>query len=208
MVLDAPPVLVDEPVVITAQQDQIVQIGGTTVGPMSDVMTMHPGLPATTREPATTVTMPKLTSQPARDQPGPPPHTKSPGMVIDGTFHDRITGQSAGGLIGDHRARLRLGHSGGLRALGEGFEVGVDRHLNRAGRGITTGGGQFHQTVGQPCRIRVEHSRLGIRRDRIGPLPDRRLHHVQVGTGKMSGQPPLHPVQRMLDEQSSPLRSI
>ena len=45
-VLDAPPVLMEETVVITAQQDQIVQIGGAAVGPMLDVVTMHPGLPA------------------------------------------------------------------------------------------------------------------------------------------------------------------
>jgi hypothetical protein len=55
-------VLVHETVVITAQQDQIAQIGGTTVGPMLDVVTVHPGFPAAPREPAATVTMPKLTS--------------------------------------------------------------------------------------------------------------------------------------------------
>ena len=59
---DGPSVFVEEPVVISTQQDQIVEVGGSPVGPMLDVVAMDPTLMRTSRESAATVPMPELTS--------------------------------------------------------------------------------------------------------------------------------------------------
>lgn len=40
--LDAIPVLVDEPVVMRAEEDQIVEVGRTAVGPVPDVVGIEP----------------------------------------------------------------------------------------------------------------------------------------------------------------------
>ena len=79
-------------------------------------------------------------------------------MVVDSTLEDRITGQSAGGLIGDDRSTLDLGHPG-FGTFDEGFQIGVDHDLSGSRTVlITGGGGQFDQTVRHPLRIRIEQS--------------------------------------------------
>jgi hypothetical protein len=42
---------VDQPVVVVAQQDEVVQVRGTAVGPVDEVMRVEPPLPLAPREP-------------------------------------------------------------------------------------------------------------------------------------------------------------
>ena len=79
-------------------------------------------------------------------------------MVIDHTFDQRIAGESAGGLVGDHRTTLDLGHPG-LGVLDQCVEIGVNHDLSWSRTVLITGGGtEFDQTVGHPLRIRIEQS--------------------------------------------------
>ncbi len=62
VVFDTPPVLMEEPVVVTAEQDQIAQIGGSTVGPMGLVVGMDETSFGASRPDTSPVSMPQLTS--------------------------------------------------------------------------------------------------------------------------------------------------
>ena len=57
---DAPLVFVEEPVVVSAQQDEIVEVGGPTVGPMLDVVAVDEAEVGTARELASAVSSPEL----------------------------------------------------------------------------------------------------------------------------------------------------
>ena len=70
VVFDRPSVLMEEPVVVTAEEDQIVQIGGSSIGPMCLVMGVEPTFERTSGPPAVPVPMPELVTQPGWDQPG------------------------------------------------------------------------------------------------------------------------------------------
>jgi len=59
---DGPSVLVEEPVVESTKQHEILQIGGPTISPMGDVMPMNPTLVGTTDESAARIAMPELTA--------------------------------------------------------------------------------------------------------------------------------------------------
>lgn len=68
--LDLPPMLVDEPVVVTTQQDQIVQMGGLALGPVSAMVTVNEVSLRTAGDPAAAIPEPELTPQPGRCEAG------------------------------------------------------------------------------------------------------------------------------------------
>ena len=105
----APVVFVEEPVVVPAQQDQIVQVGGPTVGPMFDVVAVDVADPSTSGELTATVPGPELTTQPAGNGPGPAADAEDLTVVVDRGLHDRITRQPACRLIGEDRSRFQFG---------------------------------------------------------------------------------------------------
>ena len=90
VVFDNPSVFVEEPVVISAEQDQIVQIGGSTVSPMGPMVGLNEVSGATTGELTATITMPELVTQPGRDQTGTTSDPQHFGVVVDGTFDQRV----------------------------------------------------------------------------------------------------------------------
>jgi hypothetical protein len=57
---DLPSVFVEEPVVVSAEEDQIVQIGGSTISPVSDVMGVDEIPGSTTRETTAPIPIPEL----------------------------------------------------------------------------------------------------------------------------------------------------
>jgi hypothetical protein len=59
---DGPAVFVEEPVVEGAEQDQVGEVGGPTVSPMLDVVSVDPTSVGTSDEPTSCVPMPELTS--------------------------------------------------------------------------------------------------------------------------------------------------
>ena len=62
VVLDGPSMFVEEPVVVTAEEDQIVQVGGSSVCPMCLVMSVEPTWEGTSRPSTATITEPELTT--------------------------------------------------------------------------------------------------------------------------------------------------
>jgi hypothetical protein len=60
--LDLPAVFVDEAMVISAEQDQILQIGETEIGPMFAVMDVEEVSFRTAGEPAASIPEPELAS--------------------------------------------------------------------------------------------------------------------------------------------------
>ena len=60
VVFDRPSVLMKEPVVVSAEEDEIVQIGGSSIGPMGLVMGMDEVSAATAGELTASVSMPEL----------------------------------------------------------------------------------------------------------------------------------------------------
>jgi hypothetical protein len=60
VVFDRPSVFMQEPVVVTTEEDQIVQIGGSSIGPMLLVVGVEPSLERTSRPPTASVPMPEL----------------------------------------------------------------------------------------------------------------------------------------------------
>lgn len=88
--LDLPPMLVDEPVVVTTQQDQIVQIDGPALGPVSAMVTVNAVSLRTAAEPAAAIAEPELTPQPGRYEAGAMPDPQHPTMVGDHTLHHGV----------------------------------------------------------------------------------------------------------------------
>jgi len=84
MVIDAPSVFMEEPVVEPAQQDQIVQIGRTTVRPMSPMMGVDEIPGSTTRELTASIPIPELRT--TGPEPDPPDSLENPSRSIPPTY--------------------------------------------------------------------------------------------------------------------------
>ena len=109
IVCDLPYVFVEEPVVPSAEKDQIVQVGGSALAPVEDVVGVDPGGPSAAGEPASPVAGLEQPSQPPGDRHGPPSHPDDPVVPLDGAFDDRITGQPSGGVVGYQGAQPGFG---------------------------------------------------------------------------------------------------
>ena len=60
VVFDRPSVFVEEPVVVSAEEDQIFQVGGSSIGPMGLVVGVEPTFEPTSRPLTASVSMPEL----------------------------------------------------------------------------------------------------------------------------------------------------
>src|SRR3954453_4500295 len=95
--LDPPAALVDCPVVRRAQQDEVVEIGRTAVGPVPDVVGVKE--PLATAEPAASVAQEQEPVQPGRHVAvGAAEPDDLAVFVVDDRLQASIAGQTAGGL--------------------------------------------------------------------------------------------------------------
>ena len=177
VVFDLPSVLMEEPVVITTEQDEIVQIGGSSISPVSDVMGMEPTFERdirgidSLRPDARAGDVTRLGSTGNDD--------RSPTLSCGHRRHIRRSGSQ------ERRRAVSLAITGPpsnsatpvvSEFSSQCFQVGVDDDLGRSRPVlIISSGGQFDQTVGHPLRIRVEDPRFGIGWNPISPFPDRRI---------------------------------
>jgi hypothetical protein len=154
MPADPPPALVDQPVVGVAQKDQVLQVGGSAVGPVDQVVGVEPPPALAPGEPAgPLVPVGEDPEEGAPDGPAPPPdpHRVAPGLQnpLDGP----VAGQAA------DRLRRKPSSSLGLRQPRrfclllpeEGLGPGVDHHRGR----VRLSGGQIHEGIGHPGRRRI-----------------------------------------------------
>ena len=93
---DGPFVFVDEPMVKTAQGDEIVEVGWSSVGPVHDVVDLGPAGAATGWEPAALVTGPDQSSEPGRDGAGGSAYSDhAVGWVGYGELEAGVAGEAA-----------------------------------------------------------------------------------------------------------------
>lgn len=76
---------------VSAQQDEVAQVGGATIGPVGLVVGMNPTVMGTAGETASSIPEPELPTQPTRDHPGATTHPENPSVVGDAALDDRIT---------------------------------------------------------------------------------------------------------------------
>lgn len=108
-----PVVFVKKPVVKTAEEHQVVQVGGASVDPMPAVMDLHPFGAVTSRPLAVVIAGFDQSSQPAGNRPTVPTHPHHDVVLIDGGFDHRVTGETSGGFVGNHRTPGYLGNTTG-----------------------------------------------------------------------------------------------
>lgn len=107
---DVPAVLMEKAVVEAADEDEIVQVGGPSLGPGLDVMDLKPaGVAASGMLAVATVTVVDELPEPSRNPSGPSTdtdgHSVRPGDGSDGC----ITGKSLCRLVGDDGTVVQLG---------------------------------------------------------------------------------------------------
>jgi hypothetical protein len=105
--------LVNKPVVKPTEKDEIVEIGGASIGPVLDVMGLHPSDAVTSDPPAVMIPGFDQPSQPAGDRPTVSTHSDHDVVPMDGDFDHGVTGETSSGLVGDHRTPGYLGDTTG-----------------------------------------------------------------------------------------------
>ncbi len=98
---DVPTVLVNKPVVKTTQQDQIVEVGGSTLSPMLDVMDLYPSAVLASRELTHGVSIMDHTTQPAGNDAAVATNANHLWAVMNDRFDHGVTTQTLCGLIGN-----------------------------------------------------------------------------------------------------------
>lgn len=125
---DVPSVFVNKPVMEPAEQNQIVQIGGPTLGPVLDVVDLEPAcVPTPDPLASPPVAVVDESSQPAGDGPAVSSHTDDDTAVGDDGFENTVTGESSRCFVGNESRVGQLGDTDGLRS--QCVEVGEDSHL-------------------------------------------------------------------------------
>ena len=112
----------------SAEENQVVQVGGTTVAPVLDVVDLQPACVATAdplASPAIAVVY--QSSQPAGDGPAVPTYTDHGAAVGDDSLENTVTGESSGCFVGNQSRLGQLGDTIGFRS--QCLEVGEDSHL-------------------------------------------------------------------------------
>ena len=96
-----------QPVVIRAQQHQVVQLGGPAVFPVHDVMGVQTAGGPATRHRARGVAVLQRTAQPAADQPRRPPRPDRLPVAFEPHLTGGITGQVLAISIGEQRTQMQ-----------------------------------------------------------------------------------------------------
>jgi hypothetical protein len=142
----------DQAVMGVAQQDEVVEVGGSTICPVDQMVGLDPPLPLAPGEAAPQVTMAEQSRELAGDGPAPPadPHRASSGFQdpldppVAGQPADRV-GSQAGSTLGLGKPRTP-----GRFLSGEDLGPGVDHQSGRRSVLSVPSSGQLHQSVGHP----------------------------------------------------------
>jgi hypothetical protein len=121
-----PATLVDEPVVPPTDEDQIVQVGASAVGPMLDVMHLEERGSAVTGKLAVVVPGLDLSTQPAGDLPRLATDPDWFALLFDGGLDIAVTCEQSVRLIGHHRSTTHLGYASTVFRVGQRIELGMD----------------------------------------------------------------------------------
>jgi hypothetical protein len=115
---------VDEAMMMPTQQDEIVEVGGTTIGPVLDVMNLQPSRVAAAGELASaTVPVIDNASQPSGDDPGVSANSHDGLPIMNDGLENTLASQPSGGLVWHQDSVWELGDA--LVLGGEAFEICV-----------------------------------------------------------------------------------
>ena len=88
---DLPAVPMNQTMVESAKGDQVVEVGGTTIGPVPNVMNLSPLGPAATCEATTLVSALHQAAEPVGNLSGGPTHSHSdPTLPVEGWLDPRV----------------------------------------------------------------------------------------------------------------------
>jgi hypothetical protein len=191
---DGPSVLVDQPVMERAQEDQVVQIGAASTLPPDDVVGLGESARPAPREPTLGVAVPQLAKHPRRRLPGHPPDTNRVAHpFLDHRLNPTRTQEAPGRLGVDQPTTFELT----ARFPGdERLERCMDHHRGPVGIGVAGqgGGGQCHERIGLSS-ICVTHV-LSPRhhRELVGGMLECPGHRRSFGRRELSlqAEPPFH----------------
>ena len=108
---DLPTGIMDEAVVISAQGDEVVEVGWTSVGPVDQVMSVDPAGALAAGEPTSLIPLADLTVEPGRNG---PTYAADPDRAvpsIEDGLEAGVASETAGGLTCDRGSVLDLGDS-------------------------------------------------------------------------------------------------
>jgi hypothetical protein len=153
MACNAPPALVHKPVMERAQQHQVVEIGGSALCPMHEMVGVSPAGSFASGEAASLVTVPHLARKPWRHPSRGAPHTHT----IHRQLHPGVATQTPG------RLDIQKGATFDLGATGAGDKIGSTNVHHQGGPiGVGVGGqagrGDLDKSVGATRRVRLENT--------------------------------------------------
>jgi hypothetical protein len=120
-----PVVLVEPTVVVSAEEDEVVEVGGAVLGPGGDVVDLQPSAVATAGVLAlVSVAVVDEVSEPGRDLSAGSSDADDLFSVSDDPPDQAVAAESLCGGVGDERSVVQLGDT--LVTGGERFEVGED----------------------------------------------------------------------------------
>ena len=143
-----------QPVVIGAEQYQVVQLGGAAVFPVPEVMGVQTAGGATAGNRAHAVAVLERAAQPPVDQPGCSSGTDGLAVTLEPDFTGGITGQVSAFGVGQQRTQMQC----------RGFLLNIDMHHHGGVLPVRAAG-----RLGVPARLDQTHERVNGGRHR-GPL--------------------------------------
>ncbi len=174
-------------VVVLAQKYQVVQVGGSSIGPMSDVVGVEPPGALAVGEPASAVSTAKLGQQPRGNHPGRPADPDDRSVVaVDGEANAGVAAETPERVVADDH----VAPAGAVAAVDEIVDRGVDDHGRSFGWAVgDPGGAELRERVGaagfegNPFSGRVLGGRPGRAGVRAGAVVRGATVLSQIGTG-------------------------
>jgi hypothetical protein len=200
-------VLVDEPMMERADQQEVVQVRAAPVPPPHDVVGLGESSRSAPGEPALAVAVADLAEHPRRRFAGGAAETDHvPGPIFDNALDPSIAEQAPDRLWVDERASIDLAAAD---AALDPIELRVDDHRGPILVGVARdpGRAQGHERVGTADRREVTILLIGHRRDRIGRTLERPNHDRTLRGREVSLEPQPAPLVEVPPrDESGPLR--
>jgi hypothetical protein len=174
-------VLVDEPMMERADQEEVIEVGAAPVPPPHDVVGLGECSRSAPRESTLAVAEADLAEHPRRRFAGGTAETKHvPGPILEHALNPSVTEEAPDRLRVDDRASIDLAAAD---AALEPVELRVDDHGGAILVGVARdpGRAQGHERVGPSGRREGAAPLIGHRRDPIGRTFERSNHDRTLG---------------------------
>jgi hypothetical protein len=205
--LHGPPVLVDEPMMERADQQEVVQVRAAPMPPPHDVVGLGESSRPAPGEPALSVAVADLAQHPRRRFAGSPTEPKDvPGPVLEHALDPSVAEQAPDRLRVDDRATIDLAAAD---AALDPVELRVDDHRGAILVGVASDPSRTkgHERIGPPGRREGAIPFIGHHRDSIGRTLERSNHDRTLRGWELSLEPEPSPlVEAPPRNETGPLR--